>query len=60
MKMREAVKIAGKAAELEASGGVTLKSVRAIAETGRAADFRRRAHQGCRSPRSFGCVSPTN
>jgi nicotinate-nucleotide pyrophosphorylase (carboxylating) len=33
-KMREAVKIAGKAAELEASGGVTLKTVRAIAETG--------------------------
>ena len=34
MKMREAVKVAGKSAELEASGGVTLKSVRAIAETG--------------------------
>lgn len=33
-KMREAVAIAGERAELEASGGVTLKSVRAIAETG--------------------------
>jgi nicotinate-nucleotide pyrophosphorylase (carboxylating) len=33
-KMREAVKIAGDRAELEASGGVDLKSVRAIAETG--------------------------
>jgi nicotinate-nucleotide pyrophosphorylase (carboxylating) len=33
-RMREAVAIAGKAAELEASGGVTLKTVRAIAETG--------------------------
>ncbi len=32
--MREAVRIAGERAELEASGGVTLKSVRAIAETG--------------------------
>jgi len=33
-KMREAVKIAGDQAELEASGGVNLKTVRAIAETG--------------------------
>ena len=32
--MREAVKITGDRAELEASGGVTLKTVRAIAETG--------------------------
>jgi nicotinate-nucleotide pyrophosphorylase (carboxylating) len=32
--MREAVAIAGERAELEASGGVGLKSVRAIAETG--------------------------
>jgi nicotinate-nucleotide pyrophosphorylase (carboxylating) len=32
--MREAVRIAGERAELEASGGVTLESVRAIAETG--------------------------
>ena len=32
--MREAVKIAGDRAELEASGGVTLSTVRAIAETG--------------------------
>ena len=32
--MREAVKIAGDRAELEASGGVSLKTVRAIAETG--------------------------
>jgi len=32
--MREAVKIAGDNAELEASGGVTLKNVRSIAETG--------------------------
>jgi len=32
--MREAVKIAGGQAELEASGGVTLANVRAIAETG--------------------------
>ena len=33
-KMREAVKIAGDRAELEASGGVNLQTVRAIAETG--------------------------
>lgn len=33
-KMREAVKIAGDRAELEASGGITLDNVRAIAETG--------------------------
>lgn len=33
-RMREAVAIAGDRAELEASGGVGLKSVRAIAETG--------------------------
>jgi nicotinate-nucleotide pyrophosphorylase (carboxylating) len=33
-KMREAVKLAGDRAELEASGGVNLKTVRAIAETG--------------------------
>jgi nicotinate-nucleotide pyrophosphorylase (carboxylating) len=33
-RMREAVKVAGDRAELEASGGVTLKTVRAIAETG--------------------------
>ena len=32
--MREAVKIAGDRAELEASGGITLENVRAIAETG--------------------------
>jgi nicotinate-nucleotide pyrophosphorylase (carboxylating) len=32
--MREAVKVAGERAELEASGGVDLKGVRAIAETG--------------------------
>jgi nicotinate-nucleotide pyrophosphorylase (carboxylating) len=32
--MREAVAVAGDRAELEASGGVTLKTVRAIAETG--------------------------
>ncbi len=33
-QMREAVKIAGDRAELEASGGITLDKVRAIAETG--------------------------
>jgi nicotinate-nucleotide pyrophosphorylase (carboxylating) len=33
-RMREAVAIAGDRAELEASGGVSLKSVRAIADTG--------------------------
>lgn len=33
-KMREAVAITGKRAELEASGGVNLKTVRSIAETG--------------------------
>jgi nicotinate-nucleotide pyrophosphorylase (carboxylating) len=33
-KMREAVKVAGGEAQLEASGGVNLQSVRAIAETG--------------------------
>jgi nicotinate-nucleotide pyrophosphorylase (carboxylating) len=33
-QMRAAVAIAGDGAELEASGGVTMKSVRAIAETG--------------------------
>jgi nicotinate-nucleotide pyrophosphorylase (carboxylating) len=33
-QMREAVMIAAGRAELEASGGVTLDSVRAIAETG--------------------------
>ena len=33
-QMREAVKIAGNRAELEASGGITLDNVRAIAETG--------------------------
>lgn len=33
-KMREAVRIAGERAELEASGGVNLDTVRAIAETG--------------------------
>ena len=33
-KMREAVAIAGGRAELEASGGITLKNVRAVAETG--------------------------
>ena len=33
-QLREAVKIAGDRAELEASGGVTLENVRAIAETG--------------------------
>jgi nicotinate-nucleotide pyrophosphorylase (carboxylating) len=33
-KMREAVALAGDRAELEASGGVSLKTVRAIAETG--------------------------
>ena len=33
-RMREAVRIANDRAELEASGGVTLESVRAIAETG--------------------------
>ena len=32
--MREAVRIAGERAELEASGGVSLRTVRAIAETG--------------------------
>jgi nicotinate-nucleotide pyrophosphorylase (carboxylating) len=32
--MREAVKLAGDRAELEASGGVQLANVRAIAETG--------------------------
>lgn len=32
--MREAVRIAGDRAELEASGGITLEKVRAIAETG--------------------------
>ncbi len=32
--MREAVKVAGERAELEASGGVSLETVRAIAETG--------------------------
>ena len=32
--MREAVKIAGERAELEASGGVNLRTVRSIAETG--------------------------
>jgi nicotinate-nucleotide pyrophosphorylase (carboxylating) len=33
-KMREAVAVAGDRAELEASGGITLENVRAIAETG--------------------------
>jgi nicotinate-nucleotide pyrophosphorylase (carboxylating) len=33
-RMREAVEVAADRAELEASGGVTLKTVRAIAETG--------------------------
>jgi nicotinate-nucleotide pyrophosphorylase (carboxylating) len=33
-RMREAVKIAGGRAELEASGGITLENARAIAETG--------------------------
>ena len=33
-KMREAVAITGKRAELEASGGIDLKTVRAVAETG--------------------------
>ena len=33
-RMREAVQVAGSRAELEASGGVTLDTVRAIAETG--------------------------
>ena len=33
-RMREAVKIAGNRAELEASGGVTLETIRTIAETG--------------------------
>ena len=33
-QMREAVKIAGDRAKLEASGGITLDNVRAIAETG--------------------------
>jgi len=33
-RMREAVKIAGDRAELEASGGISLENVRAIAETG--------------------------
>ena len=32
--MREAVRVAGNRAELEASGGIDLKSVRAVAETG--------------------------
>jgi len=32
--MREAVRVTGARAKLEASGGVTLESVRAIAETG--------------------------
>jgi len=33
-RMREGVKIAGDRAELEASGGISLKNVREIAETG--------------------------
>jgi nicotinate-nucleotide pyrophosphorylase (carboxylating) len=33
-QMREAVKITGDRAELEASGGITLENARAIAETG--------------------------
>jgi len=33
-QMREAVKLAGDRAELEASGGITLENIRAIAETG--------------------------
>ena len=33
-QMREAVKLAGDRAELEASGGITLDNVRAVAETG--------------------------
>ena len=33
-QMREAVRIAGDRAELEASGGITLDNVRAVAETG--------------------------
>jgi len=32
--MREAVRLAGSAAELEASGGVNIERVREIAETG--------------------------
>jgi len=32
--MREAVRVTGERAELEGSGGVTLETVRAIAETG--------------------------
>jgi nicotinate-nucleotide pyrophosphorylase (carboxylating) len=34
VEMREAVKLAGERALLEASGGVTLENVREIAETG--------------------------
>lgn len=33
-QMREAVKIAGDRADLEASGGITLENIRAVAETG--------------------------
>jgi nicotinate-nucleotide pyrophosphorylase (carboxylating) len=33
-RMREAVRVAGDRAELEASGGITLANVRAVAETG--------------------------
>jgi nicotinate-nucleotide pyrophosphorylase (carboxylating) len=33
-RMREAVEVAGERAELEASGGVSLETVRAVAETG--------------------------
>jgi len=33
-QMREAVKLAGDRAELEASGGITLENVHAVAETG--------------------------
>jgi nicotinate-nucleotide pyrophosphorylase (carboxylating) len=33
-QMREAVRITGDRAELEASGGITLENVRAVAETG--------------------------
>jgi len=33
-QMREAVRLAGERAELEASGGITLENVRSVAETG--------------------------
>ncbi len=49
--MREAVKIAGERAELEASGGIGLANVRADRRDRRAPHLHRLPHQGRRRPR---------